>query len=221
MKKSGLMVLCILLLIGCATTQTIQLDKATSTGLKGKAVILVKNEKPSFVAMTSGKGMFALVGATAAISAGNALVEEKKIEDPAMRISERLSPVLITKYGLTSKGQSETVPQSTDVNAIAKLSGDSDYALDVASTGWGFIYDGFKFSEYIITYSTKLRLVDVANAKVLSEGACAYSSKNAGKPNVSYEKLMENDAEYIKETLLEAAEYCAAKFQKDLFPDIE
>ncbi len=54
-------ILC-LSLIGCAGVQTQRLSDDTMFSLDGKTVTLVRRESPSFVATTSGKGMFAVAG---------------------------------------------------------------------------------------------------------------------------------------------------------------
>ena len=92
-----------------------------------------------------------------------------------------------------------------------------DYVLDVETTGWSFIYDGFSFSDYLVGYSVKMRLIDVANAVPIAEGSCCYNTKGAGKPLVSYEKLQENNGAYIKQTLDDATTFCVDKFKTEFF----
>lgn len=210
MKKLLLLVIS-LSLAGCAATQNKPMDASTMAALKGKSLILVKRESPSFIAMTSGKGMFAVVGVGAAAAAGNELVRENKIVDPAMTIATSLGQTLNTRYGLRVAGKTSAVADSDDLNKIVELAGNSDYALDVVSTGWMYIYDGFKFSDYFVRYTAKLRLIDVRTSTVVSSGVCAYDPKNAGKPAVTHEKLLQNNAAYIKQELSDATKFCTAQ----------
>lgn len=204
------------LLAGCAVNNR-AIDRATLPTLQGKSVALVKNESPGFIAMTSGKGSFAVFGVAAAISAGNQLVKDDAIHDPAMNIARLLARELNSRYGLSSSENSGKLAESGSVTDIVKLAQGSDFALDVATNGWKFIYDGFSYSDYLVGYSVKMRLIDVANSRVISEGMCGYSTKSAGKPLVSYEKLLENHSAYIKQSLEDATQYCVDKFANELF----
>ena len=216
MKAVALAVL-FLSLIGCATTKNVAIDKAVAPTLKGKTVTLVEHKTTSFMALTAGKGMFAMIGVAAAIESGNKLVKECNIEDPASDISLNLAQELNSRYGLINKGQSNQVVDSKEVQKITKLAQGSDYTLDVMTTGWGFIYGGFKLSDYHVNYSGNFRLIDVAKSKIISEGICIYDTKKAGKPAVKYDDLLENNAAYIKQCLEEAATFCTDKISNELF----
>jgi hypothetical protein len=216
MKKLILIIL-LMCLSGCAATQKIAVDRSIIPQLKGKSLVQVQRESPTFVAMTSGKGMFAVAGVAAAASAGNQLVADNQINDPALPTGEAVAESLVNEYGLINNGQTNVIIDSNSIDRIVAEAKGNDYALDVVTNGWSFIYDGFKFSEYLVGCSIKLRMIDVQAAKTIAEGLCAYDTKTAGKPNVSYEALLENDAAYIKHTLADATEYCANQFKTELF----
>ncbi|RCV88556.1 hypothetical protein [Billgrantia montanilacus] len=56
------------------------------------SITMSSREKPNFLAMTAGKAMVGgLVGAAAMMIAGNNIVEENEIEDPAGHISSGLA----------------------------------------------------------------------------------------------------------------------------------
>lgn len=199
-------------LAGCASTQNIPVDSSTLDSFGGKRLILVQRESPSFIAMTYGKGMFALAGVGAAATAGNNLVKEKNIVDPAMGIAESLGTILKSRYGLRGVRKTSTVAASGDLEEIVALSGSIDYALDVVTTGWQYIYDGFKFSDYFVRYTANLRLIDVRTSKVVSSGFCHYDPKKAGKPAVTHDTLLKNNAAYIKQELSDAKRFCTQQF---------
>jgi hypothetical protein len=134
-----------------------------------------------------------------------------------MNISKLLAQELNSRYGLSPVEDACKFAESNSVADIVELTQGSDYALDVATNGWQFIYDGFSFSDYLVGYSVKMRLIDVANSRVISEGLCAYDTKSAGKPLVSYEKLLENNSAYIKQSLEDATQFCVDKFTTELF----
>lgn len=214
--KNAVMLILFLFLAGCAG-KNMAIDRATLPTMQGKSVALVKNESPSFIALTSGKGMFAILGVAAAAAEGNQLVKNDEILDPATNISKLLAQELNSRYGLSPVEDTCPLADSRSVAEIAKLAQDSDFALDVATYNWQFVYDGFSFSDYLVGYSVKMRLIDVANSRVISEGLCTYDTKTAGKPLVSYEALLENNSAYIKQSLEDATLFCVDKYATELF----
>lgn len=207
----------LLLFLGaCASTQNVAVAPSVLDTLDGQSVVLIQRETPSFVAMTSGKGMFAVAGVGAAVAAGNKLVRENEIADPAMSISRSLAESLANGYGVAVNGES-ALATSDDVGSIAELARGSDYALDVATQGWSYIYDGFSFGDYFVGYSSKVRLIDVSTSEVVSSGMCAYDAKKMGKAPVSHEELVADNAAYIKQELSEATDLCVREFAANLF----
>jgi hypothetical protein len=216
MKAFIISILCVAA-AGCAAPQTKPIAQETLSSFNGKSLSLVQGETPSFVAMTSGKGMFAVAGVGAAAAAGNDLVEEAELEDPAIKISRSLARRLTADHALSLRGPTLSSGGSDEVAEIAQLARGSDYALEVATSGWTYMYDGFKFGDYFVNYSSKLRLIDVKTSEVISSGFCNYSGKQAGKSPVTHEKLLADDAAYIKQELAAAKEFCVGQFTSSLF----
>lgn len=184
--------------------------------MRGGSLVLVQRESPGFVAMTSGKGMFAVAGVGAAVAAGNKMVEENNISDPATAISRGPAQDLATEFHLTLSGET-ALAESDSVNRLVALAQGSDYALDVVTKGWTYIYDGFNFEDYFVGYSSELRLIDVNSGQVLSSGFCAYDAKKAGKGPVTHEVLIADGAAYVKQELADAADICTREFSETLF----
>ena len=202
--------------VGCATTQNVTMSQDSLASLQGKSLTLIHRESPNFVAMTSGKGAFAVAGVGAAVAAGNKLVKENAIADPAMTISQSVAKDLANSHGLILQDR-PTAMASPDLNEIAASASGSDYALDVVTNGWSYMYDGFKFGDYFVGYSSKLRLIDVGSAEVVSSGLCIYDAKKAGKTAVTHDALLANNAAYIKQELNDATNFCIQEFSQNLF----
>ncbi|MGI9344042.1 MAG: hypothetical protein ACR2QV_14470 [Gammaproteobacteria bacterium] len=216
MKTLLISVACIAV-AACAAPQSKPIAPETLSSFQGKSLSLVQGDTPSFVAMTSGKGMFAVAGVGAAAAAGNDLVEEAEIEDPAIKISRSLARRLTADHALSLRGPTLRSEDADEAAEIAQLAKGSDYALEVATSGWTYMYDGFKFGDYFVNYSSKLRLIDVSSSEVISSGLCNYNGKLAGKSAVTHEKLLENDAAYIKKELADAKDFCVQQFTSGLF----
>lgn len=214
--KAITIIISMLVLSACASTQNLAVSPDTLGTMQGKSVTVIQPESPGFVAMTSGKGMFAVAGVGAAVAAGNKMVSENGIVDPAMTISRTLAAGLANDYGLKVVGES-VLATSDSVDALVSLADGSDYALEVATSGWSYIYDGFNFGDYYVGYSSKLRLIDVNTAKVISTGFCAYDAKKAGKAPVSHDMLLAENAAYIKQEFVDAADQCVRDFAVELF----
>lgn len=214
--KSLVIAILSLSLIGCAGVPTQRLSDDAVSSLEGKTVTLVRRDSPSFVAMTSGKGMFAVAGVGAAAAAGNNLVEEAEIEDPATAIGSALGQELTTKHGVSIVDQSNEVADSDDVGDVVQVAAGTDYALDIVTNGWSYMYDGFNFSDYFVGYSSRLRLIDVNTSRVLASGLCTYDAKKAGKPAVSHDTLTADNAAYIKQELSDATNACVQQFSSNV-----
>ena len=214
--KVLLVVIASLLLGACAGTPSVPVSSDALNSMQGRSLMLVQRESPSFVAMTSGKGMFAVAGVGAAVAAGNKMVEENGISDPAMAISRSLAENLVSEYGLTLRGETE-LAESDSVDSLRRLATGADYALDVVTNGWSYIYDGFNFDDYFVGYSTELRLIDVNTGQIVSSGLCAYDAQEAGKGPVTLETLTADGAAYVKQELADAADLCVREFSETLF----
>src|SRR5262245_24065372 len=59
------------------------LSAAAASARSGKVLAVTRHEKPSFSAMTAGKAGLGMVGAFAMLSAGNKIVNDNGIADPA------------------------------------------------------------------------------------------------------------------------------------------
>lgn len=205
-----LLILATLLVTGCATTN-MPMTSDVKQQLPDHSLATTDRESPSFVAMTSTKGMLGAVGAVAAISDGNELVENENIEDPSNRIANTLAQKLAKQYGMTLVAPANEPTDSDDLAVIAKGLSGAAYAIDVQTTGWQFIYDGFNFSDYLVMYTAEMQLIDVAQEKAVATGHCVYNSKDVDG-TVSYETLVDENAAYIKKQLAAASEKCTSEF---------
>ncbi|CTQ55621.1 hypothetical protein LP7551_04164 [Roseibium album] len=200
-----------LFLAGCVSAGPPPISFEESAGFAGKTLAMTMRTNPPFVAMTASKGMFALVGVGVAVAAGNDLVLNKNITDPANAVAQTVAADYGSRYGMKVV-EPVHLTSSPNTSELARSTGDTDYILDVASTGWGFNYLPLKLNQFRVVYSAKIRLIDASVGKVLISDTCLYDSISMGKSPVSHEELLANDATYIKAILSDAERYCAQKF---------
>jgi len=205
------------LIAGCTGFGNRAIDQATLPTLKNKTLSLVIHESPDFLAITPGKKMLTIADIDAGYINGNRLVQKSGINDPAEKICQMLARVLGSNYGLLYHENSMLRSSSKDMKYLMPLANEKDYLLDVETIGWLVENNSFERSGYYLKYVVETRLIDVRKSKPIGHSTCEYDSTVAGKKLVSYAKLIENDAAYIKLTLDEAATFCVNKLKSELF----
>jgi hypothetical protein len=196
---------------GCVSVQHLPMDAASADSMKGKEMVLAERPRPDFAAMTPTKAMFGAIGGAAMVGEGNDIVKANAVQDPAIYIGESLAEALGTRYSI--RRSPKGVPVVTDETAdLAKVGAASDLALDVRTINWSMAYYPTSWGKYRVIYSARLRLLDTKSGKVLAEGGCArVPDEIATAP--SYDELLANNAERLKQELRTAAEFCVNEFR--------
>ncbi len=210
MKKTLSLAMSCLLLAACVNTHPQLMSASSRDSLAGKTLAITRHPSQPFIAMTAGKGMFALAGVGAAIVAGNDLVEKNHIADPTIAITQEIAGHYVSGNGMQLVEPARTV-SSSKTAALVRAAGDADYILDISPLGWGFNYLAGHFSQYRVGYSANMQLIEVRTGNVLASDSCIYDAKKLGRPAVSYEELLANDAAYLRQELVTAEAYCVEK----------
>jgi hypothetical protein len=182
---------------------------SAADALKGKTLAVSHRAKPDFGAMTAGKAMFGLFGAAAMISAGNKIVSDNNIDDPAPLISDPLRAALVGKYGLAATTGEGPVADSMDTKKLATQYANADYLLDVQTVNWSFVYRP-NLTHYRVIYSVKVRLIDTHAAKLLSEAFCVRKDDDDKSPP-THDELLANGAAILKTRLHDDALACGTE----------
>ncbi len=194
------------LLSACVSTKTVKLDLPSLQQAGHQTVTLTSHERPSFGAMTAGKAQFGLLGAAAMISAGNAIVKENEIEDPAIGIAQELGRVLAAHMSVPVQTANGLV-SAKDPAAIAKQYPDAGLLLDVQTINWSFAYFPTDWNNYRVIYSVKMRLIDARTRKLVAEGFCARVPEYS--PDApAHAQLLANKAAELKSRLQSSADQC-------------
>jgi len=196
---------------GCVSVQQIPMSAASLEAIKGKELALSEREKPDFSAMTPARGAFGMIGAAVTISEGNKLIKENRIEDPAVYIGRTLAADLQGRHNtrLSPKGAAIASDEVTD---LVKNAPGTDLVLDVRTLNWSFVYFPTVWGKYRVIYSARMRLVDTKSGRVLAEGGCHRAPEHT--PDApSYDELVANSAQRLKQELKTAAEFCISELQ--------
>ena len=217
-RLGSLLLACAIIVTGCVAVRQIPLPESESSRFTGRTLQRSVYPKPDFAAYTAGKAGFGLIGAALIIQAGNEIVREHAIEDPAIRISQEAAQTLVERYGLQLSTAEPPASQSDDIGALVQTYGEADLILDVKTINWTFIYFPTNFSHYRVLYSARLRVIDRQQKAVIGEGFCAYKPEYEDTSKApTRDELLKNDAEGLKHELAKAGDYCITFFRSGTF----
>ena len=186
MLNKVLPVIVLAILSGCVSTKNIPIDHSKVELMKPERILISKRNKTDFVAMTSAKGSTGLFGALAASKKYNFNVIENEMYIETDNVSE-----ILAAYPGT------------------------DWILDIETIGWSFYYFPTDWDYYRVMYSAKLRLIDTRDKAIIAEGFCARIPEQSDE-SLSYDELLEKNAEGLKSELRIAAKYCIDEFKKNV-----
>ncbi len=140
---------------------------------------------------------------------GEGLVRKLSLEDPAIKIRDRISSTLSSEIGWRDM-QIESIYSGDDsINALKARFVDG-IVLDVRTTFWGLRIT----EEYEFGYQTRGRLLDLFSSKVIWEGTCSYAELNKDFGNlISWTGDIDlASGEKLKQAAMRAAKYCSEQF---------
>lgn len=213
LQRMWLIVVVGAIVVGCASTIPLTPDAAKA--LTNREVTVARYEQPSFWPMSREKLALGLMHHSFLIIAGDELVAQNKIDDPAKYIGQQLSQDLAARYGTTVASNPVKLADD-DVEAIAKNHPTVDLVLEVRTTFWGFMYYTADTDRHRVNYAAHLRLVDVKGGRIIAEGSCSHRTEEAPSAP-TYDELVANSAERLKEELRGAADFCVGEFKTKVF----
>jgi hypothetical protein len=201
------------MLVGCAPVPTKSIS--STAGLQGKRLAITSHPVPDFSAGTAGKAMFAVIGAVAMIHAGNELVREDQIEDPAIHIGQRLSSDLVKTQGVILLPSNGLVASSDDPATLIKTYPGADLLLDVKSYAWSYVYYPTKWGSYRVNYDANVRLLDGKSGEVIAQQTCKIDPTDPNNPP-SLDALRANQGALLKQLLSKAADTCVESVEQQV-----
>jgi hypothetical protein len=203
------------LLVGNAFAEDAPVSPETWSTYQGATLTTVTHKPADFLAMTSGRAMFGMIGAFTMIGAGNNLVTADQLVDPALAIAARLSTDLASRT--KSASVTSLADQDSDSEeALAHAAGGKGLVLDVETTGWGYTYYSLDWGHYRTAYSARVRLLDAATGKFIAKTKCIIDpDKDATSP--TGDEMLANKGERLKAMLAADGDQCLASVEKDFF----
>lgn len=205
MKKLVWLALASLVVSGCVSTKSVSMSDGVRQALADRPVHpTTRAEPPAFAAQTAGKAMFGGIGAAAMIKAGNDLVRENDITDPAPGISQALAAEVAARF---SAHAAEAVAME-DGNPLTPTAG---YVVDVRTVNWSFIYFPTDWDNYRVIYSAQMRVLDPEGAVVAQEFCSRVPEYSEDAP--TYDQLLADGAARLKQEIAIAGDHCLAQFR--------
>ncbi|MFC4526198.1 hypothetical protein ISN76_19775 [Dyella halodurans] len=196
-----------MLLSGCVTVDNKPVTDSAAKGLESKTLTSTAYVTPDFSAMTAGKASFGLFGAMAMIQAGNDIVSQNQIADPAIKINNDLAAMLVDSHHMHNVESHGTPTKSDKIPDLITNFPHADYLLDVKTLNWNFAYFPTNWSHYRVFYAARLRLIDEAHGTVVAETMCKAQPSSDDNPPTK-DELLSNHAALLKQLLEKAANDC-------------
>ena len=204
------------LLAGCVSVEHIPLAPGAAEALRGREAALVSRDRPDFGAMTAARvAIGGLIGAAVMMEAGNRVVADNNVQDPAHAIAQAIAAELKEAHQLRVAPGTISV-DTDDAAKIAKENPAGDLLLDVRTINWGYSYFPTSWNRYRVFYSARLRLIDLKRAQVLAEGFCSRMPEETPTAPTG-DELLANGAAVLKNELNTAAGFCIEHFRTATF----
>ncbi|MBV8647422.1 hypothetical protein [Paludibacterium sp.] len=217
MQRIRLALLLVALLAGCAGVPQKPLSGASAAVLKNQTLIASFADKPDFAAWTPGKIVLAggLFGGMWAVSAGNGIVEENHVPDPAAQIAYKLTLAMAARYGADAKPRLLRVNSDAveDIADTARAS--TRYIVDVRTLHWGLSAFPGSWWRYRVQYAARARLIDTWQRLVLAEGRCDFTRLD-DRSAPTYDELVDRQAAGLKWELGTATALCVNVLQQQM-----
>jgi hypothetical protein len=149
------------------------------------------------------------------ISAGNQIVAENDIQDPAPEIAAKLLKNMEQVHNMVP-GKSPIQLSDNSIEKIAASSNGVPFILDVQTINWSFVYQPTDWTHYRVIYTAKARILDAKTKAVLAENICSNANTPVPDPLPTHDELLANKAALIKEKLALASKECAEQFKSTL-----
>jgi hypothetical protein len=206
-----------MLLAGCAGTVDMPLGTSQADQIRGRSLVMVTHEKPSFTAATATKAMFGAFGAMAMISEGDEIVRTNDVQDPSVYITEKIAQALAQRYDLAPSAEAD-IASTDDVDELSARYAESDLILFTRTRGWGFMYFPTDWDNYRAGLNVAMRLIDRQQRSVLAAADCVYQPEYTDSNQApSHDYLLSNRAAGLKAELKKGADYCLKKFLSETF----
>lgn len=138
--------------------------------------------------------------AFAQVAEGAGMQSDLQLEDPVLRVKDRLISALQTQFNLANVVAVSDPPKSDGIETLTQAFR-TGVVLDVRTMKWGVDNARAK-------YSARARLIRLSNSATLWQATCEYVADKA-QPSPKMDELKANNGILLKAKILDAADGCA------------
>lgn len=217
-----LSVLALATVAGCATNQGVAPNRAELARLKedpSTSIHALSHQPSPFVLMSAAKvgtgALFGLIGGAVAANsmqkAGEELIAEYGVADPALTLRDRIAQAMHDAYGVkaTIHPPPDRAAAATDSLPELKQRFNSGIVLDTRTLGWQLVYYPADWGHHFVVYAGRARLLRLDDGKVLWDGRCVQRLPDPKESRRGVDDYRANGGELLRAKIGEAAEGCA------------
>jgi hypothetical protein len=218
--------------VAACSIQQHPLTSNAAASLRGRRVATTARPPTPFFVTEPDKNyasMFALSGAIGiAVSksdAGTRILRENGIANPDPYMAQQLSNDLQRRYGLQLERQAVYITDD-DPKQIVAAHPEADLLLDAWINNLSLLPFSHNPSKYQVRYTAYLRLIDAKivdhidekKGRVIAHGKCnRFLAETPSAP--TYDELLANGAQRLKDTLAAAAQSCVDEFRSKVLTE--
>ena len=204
---------------GCMSQETIAADPRVTSRFNGSRIATFRREPPQFQFGTAGTLLLAGLGLVPAVfggaemqRAGDVVIREYELEDPAVYVGRKLLADLAPTFGFIPVVATDSIVSVESAQKLSAQYPDVQYLLDVRTNVWGVQVHPVRWTRYFVNYSAQMRLIETASGKVVAQSFCA---KGFGRPGErpTRDELLANRAQRLKDELRLDADDCVEQFK--------
>jgi hypothetical protein len=207
----------VLFAVGCATNTGVPPNRNELARLKDTEVRLVTHQRAPFVLMSAAKvgtgALFGIVGGAVAANsmekAGEQLITDYQLTDPAVTVRDRVAEALQATYGVRT-AVADTVPPTDSMTDLTSRFG-RETVLDTRTLGWQLIYYPTDWTHHYVIYAGRARILRLSDGKTLWDGRCLAKLPDPAGSRRTMDEYRANDGALLKQKLDEAADGCASQ----------
>jgi hypothetical protein len=206
MKTRNIAVVAALLLAGCAGQHVKLGDEQRRTLVSQPVYVVAVEPHAGFLVESTGysAAYYLLSPLTMAVQMAESggMQRDLALEDPVVRVRDRLLAALETHYKMTSVTRVAQPAGRLNPGALYRTLGSNGLVLEVGTAKWGIDNNRAK-------YAATARVFRLADDTVLWQAQCNDSIADPGKPGPASEALRANKGELLKAKMIQAADACA------------
>lgn len=174
MYKSALIILFTLITTSCASIQPKELSNENASSLKHKTFTMSEYTPVTFSMITAKNGLInGLIGFNA-MNEGDEIVQKNNIEDPSIKLSNKIADELQQKYAMKLSNGPKIQAKSDELEDLINSpeGRNTDYILDVKTIWWGAQYFPKDFNNYQFFYKARIKLINIKKKEVVAQTEC-------------------------------------------------